>query len=40
MGEDPYTPEQIRQLFEEQNYLKRGTVPGEPGEATEIAETI
>ena len=35
MGEDPYTPEQIRQLFEEQNALKRGTMPGEPGEATE-----
>ena len=35
MGQDPYTPEQIRQLFEEQNALKRGTLPGEPGEATE-----
>lgn len=30
MGEKAYTPAQLKQLFEEQNALKRGKLPGEP----------
>jgi len=30
MGKDPYTPAQLTQLFEEQNALRRGKLPGEP----------
>jgi hypothetical protein len=37
-GLDAYTPEQLKQLFEEQNALKRGKLPGEPVAPPQIPE--